>query len=91
MVDDWYAVDDGSSVAELAEMQAIAPNIKWLEKPKDQSGHVGSINTLMKVAAGYDYFVWMDDWMFVRDNNMVTKALEVFRAEPNVAQVRIHS
>lgn len=57
MVDDWYAVDDGSSAAELAEMQAIAPNIKWLEKPVDQSGHVGSINALLKVAAGYEYFV----------------------------------
>ena len=38
-------------------MQAIAPNIKWLEKPVDQSGHVGSINALLKVAAGYEYFV----------------------------------
>lgn len=28
-----------------------------------------------------------DAWLFVRDDNMVTKALEVFRAEPNVAQV----
>jgi GT2 family glycosyltransferase len=92
MIDDWYAVDDGSNAEELAEMKAIAANIKWLEKPADQSGHVGSINALMQVAAGYDYFVWMeDDWLFVRDEYMVSKALKVFGAEPNVAQVRPHS
>lgn len=89
MVDDWYAVDDGSSAEELTEMKAVAPNIKWLNKPTDQAGHVGSINALFKVAAGYDFFVWMeDDWLFVKDGTMLSKALKVFRAEPNVAQVR---
>lgn len=89
MVDNWYAVDDGSSAEELAEMKAIAPNVKWLEKPADQSGHPGSINALMQVAAGYDYFVWLeDDWFYIKDDYMVSKALQVFRAEPDAGQVR---
>lgn len=87
-ISDWYAVDDGSSPAELAAMKGVAPHIKWLQKPADQSRHVGSINTLMDVAANYDYFVWMeDDWFFVRDEQFVTKAITVMQGDPAVAQV----
>jgi hypothetical protein len=89
-VTDWYAVDDGSSAAELAAMKDVAPTIKWLQKAADQSGHVGSINTLMGVAADYDYFVWMeDDWFFIRDKELVTKAITVMQGDPVIAQVSI--
>lgn len=90
MIADWYAVDDGSSEEDLAAMKAIAPNIKWLDKPAGHSGHVASINTLLKTAAGYDYFVWMeDDWYFVRDEMLLSKAITVLQANQDVAQVQL--
>lgn len=91
-VTNWYGVDDGSSAAEMATMKGVAPQIKWLQKPQDQSGHVGSINTLFEVAADYDYFVWMeDDWFFIRDEQLITKAVSVMQGNPSIAQVRTHS
>jgi hypothetical protein len=87
-VDDWYAVDDGSSDQQLADMMALAPHIKWLAKSLDQSGHVGSINTLLEAAADYDYFVWMeDDWYFVKDDYMLSKAIMVLQSHRDIGQV----
>lgn len=88
LVDDWYAVDDGSSEEELAAMKAVAPTITWIHKDADQGGHVGSINALFKVASGYDYFVWLeDDWLFVKDGHLVSQAVTVLNNSHNIAQV----
>jgi GT2 family glycosyltransferase len=89
LINGWYAVDDGSSESELAAMQKWAPELKWINKTDDQAGHVGSINALLQVAAAYDYFVWMeDDWFFMKDEHLITKALDVMRVDNSVAQVR---
>jgi GT2 family glycosyltransferase len=88
LIDYWYAVDDGSSEADLAAMKAIAPNVKWLDRTADEMGHVGSINTLLATAGAYDYFVWMeDDWFFIRDEHLITKAVQVLQVDDTVAQV----
>lgn len=90
MITDWYAVDDGSSGEQLAAMKEAAPNIKWIEKPAGQRGHVSSINAMLAVAIKYDYFVWMeDDWLWVKDAQFVTRALDVMQTDPNIAQVRL--
>lgn len=84
----WYAVDDGSSPEELATMKALAPHITWINKTSDQAGHVGSINTLLKVASQYSFFVWLeDDWFFMRDEYLITKALQVLRTNASIGQV----
>lgn len=88
LITDWYGVDDGSSQEEKAAMQELAPRITWLNKTSDESGHVGSINAMLRVAAEYAYFVWMeDDWFFVRDEHLITRSLQVMKTDPQIGQV----
>ena len=47
-VDEWFAVDDGSSPEELAEMKAAVPGLTWISKPIGVRGHPSSLNALLR-------------------------------------------
>jgi hypothetical protein len=89
MVDAWYVMDDGSNEDELTAMKQAAPDAIWLSKQANETGHVGSINALLKAVADYDYVVWLeDDWLFIRDESFVSKAITVLHADTRLGQVR---
>lgn len=83
LVDRYYIVDDGSSPAQLAQMQVVAPpsdQVVFLAKRPGQEGHAGSLNALMEelLHEGFEYlFTLEDDWFFVGEGKLITDALRV--------------
>ena len=86
----WFAVDDGSSPEQFQEMQAVSPEITWLSKTgKNQTGHVSSLNRILEeVVDQYDYLVFLeDDFFFVKDEDYVAKALNIFAKNESIGQI----
>lgn len=87
-VDTWFAVDDGSSPEELAEMQAAVPGLTWIVKPAGERGHPTSLNAVLNATRDYDYTVFLeDDFFFVKDEDFVTRALAVLDTNATIGQV----
>ena len=87
-VDQWFAVDDGSSPEELAEMQDAVPGLTWIAKPAGERGHPTSLNAVLNATREFDYTVFLeDDFFFVKDEDFVTKALAVLDSNATIGQV----
>jgi len=87
-VDEWFAVDDGSTPEELAEMQAAVPGLTWISKPIVARGHPCSLNALLNAVRSFDYVVFLeDDFFFVKDEDFVAKALAVLESDTTIGQV----
>jgi hypothetical protein len=87
-VDRWFAVDDGSSAEELAEMRAAVPGLTWVAKPPGAHGHQSSLNALLEVLHDFDYVAFIeDDFFFVRDEEFVAESLAVLDSDPSIGQV----
>ena len=91
-VSQWFAVDDGSSDAQLEAMHAVSSDITWLRKsgPKNQTtGHVSSLNrVLQEVVDHYDYLIFLeDDFFFVQDEVYISKALNIFAKNDSIGQI----
>ena len=87
-VDEWFAVDDGSSPEELADMQAAVPGLTWIAKPAGQRGHPTSLNAVLNATRDFDYTVFLeDDFFFVKDEDFVGKALAVLDSNATIGQV----
>jgi hypothetical protein len=87
-VDQWFAVDDGSTPEELAEMRAAVPGLTWVAKPPGAHGHQASLNALLDALDGFDYVAFIeDDFFFVRDEDFVSKSLAVLDVDPSIGQV----
>jgi hypothetical protein len=91
MILKWFAVDDGSHPEQLAAMQAVAPDITWLDKGKNETGHVSSLNRLLKAVTKddiYDFIVFLeDDFFFIRDEDYVATALSILAKNESIGQV----
>ena len=92
MVSQWFAVDDGSSDAQLEAMRSASSDITWLSKsgPKNQTtGHVSSLNRVLEeVIDHYDYLVFLeDDFFFVQDEDYIFKALNIFATNESIGQI----
>jgi hypothetical protein len=87
-VDTWFAVDDGSTPEELAEMRAAVPGLTWISKPIGARGHPSSLNALLTAVRSFDYVVYIeDDFFFIKDEDLVTKALAVLESDTTIGQV----
>ena len=92
VVSQWFAVDDGSSEAQLEAMQAVSSDITWLSKygEKNQTtGHVSSLNrVLQEVVDDFDYLIFLeDDFFFVQDEDYIFKALNIFAKNESIGQI----
>ena len=88
LVETWFAVDDGSTPEQLAEMQATMPGLTWLPKTDAQHGHAGSLNVLLHAVRDFDYVVFIeDDFFFVKDESFVSRAIDVLNANAELGQV----
>ena len=87
-VDAWFAVDDGSTPEELAEMKAAVPGLTWIAKAAGERGHPTSLNAVLNATRDFDYTVFLeDDFFFVKDEDFVTKALAVLDSNATIGQV----
>lgn len=91
-ISQWFAVDDGSSDAQLEAMLSVSSDITWLSKfgPKNQTtGHVSSLNRVLEEVVGqYDYLVFLeDDFFFVRDEDYVSKSINIFAQNESIGQI----
>jgi len=92
IVSQWFAVDDGSSDAQLEAMRSVSSDITWLSKdgPKNQTtGHVSSLNRVSEeVVDDFDYLVFLeDDFFFVQDEDYISKALNIFAKNDSIGQI----
>jgi GT2 family glycosyltransferase len=91
-ISQWFAVDDGSSDAQLEAMQAVSSDITWLRKDGPQNettGHVSSLNRVLReVIDDYDYLVFLeDDFFFLQDEDYISKALNIFTKNESIGQI----
>ena len=87
-VDEWFAVDDGSTPEELADMRAAVPGLTWISKAPNARGHPSSLNALLTAVRSFDYVAFIeDDFFFIKDEDLVTKALAVLESDPKIGQV----
>ena len=83
-VHQWFAVDDGSSVNQLKEMQQAVPGLTWLPKRGRERGHVGSLNVLVHALrrGGKGKMATQ-----VKDEDFVQRSLAVLMADPAIGQI----
>lgn len=87
-VDQWFAVDDGSSPEEMAHMRAAVPGLTWIDKAPGAHGHTSSLNALLTAVWAFDYVVFIeDDFLFVQDLDFVSASLAVLDTDPHIGQV----
>jgi hypothetical protein len=87
-VDAWFAVDDGSSPEDLAEMRAAVPGLIWVAKGPGVHGHPSSLNALLAAVHDFDYVVFIeDDFFFIKDEDFVSKSLAVLESDATIGQV----
>jgi glycosyltransferase involved in cell wall biosynthesis len=88
LVDTIYVVDDNSPEEDKVEMKRSAPDAVFLDKKG--KGHVSSLNALLDevLSKGYEYLVFMeDDFYFVRDENLIGRAVGIMKKNPHIGQV----
>jgi len=88
LVDQWFAIDDGSSMEQLQYMKRLAPDVQWIRKGPEERGLPGSLNVLVRVTRDYDYLVQIeDDFFYVMDERYVGKSLRILQSDPRIGQV----
>ena len=84
----WFAVDDRSPPAALAAMRAAAPDVHWVSRSPNATGHAASLNALVVAARDYDYVLLLeDDFFFVRDGEYVSRAVAVLQRDASLGQL----
>ena len=71
----------------LQRMTAHAA-VRWLQKPLERKGYAGSLNTVIEAARDAKYLAIIeDDWMFIKDGNCITAAIDVLESDSSIGQV----
>jgi len=91
-VSEFVCVDDNSSEEDRAAMRRAYPFMSFVLKGPEQKGHRQSMNMIWAhlERARPDYWIHLeDDWLFYRERNYVTDALEFLErhAEDKIDQV----
>jgi hypothetical protein len=59
-----------------------------ISKPIGARGHPSSLNALLTAVRSFDYVAFIeDDFFFIKDEDLVTKALAVLESDPKIGQV----
>ena len=87
-----FAVEDGSSDAQLEVMQAVLSDITWLtksEQKKQTTGHVSSLQRVLQEGFDdYNYLIFLEgDFLFIQDEDYISKALNIFSQNQSIGQI----
>lgn len=90
LIDEWFCVDDNSSIEDRLRMQALYPFINFYFKTLEEKGHPQSMNIIRKYVKTPYTFHMEDDWLFFESRNYLSECLEVLGQSSKIGQCLIN-
>lgn len=86
-IDRWICIDDGSTEADRALMQARYPFFEFIMNNPDELGHARTMNRLLQEVRSPFWLNIEDDWEFITVDCLVEQALKILDDDPWSLQV----
>ena len=83
----FVCIDDNSSAEDRQRMGARYPFFEFILKSPEEKGHARSMNRLLETIRTPYWLHLEDDWHFIVTTDYVSRAVDVLKAEPTLAQV----
>lgn len=90
IIDEWFCVDDNSSIEERERMKKLYPFINFYYKTLNEKGHPKSMNIIKNYVKTPYIFHMEDDWQFFDKQNYITQCLEVLSHNSSIGQCLIN-